>query len=114
MPRIEHLLFVGIGHSVVALNPRDGSEVWRVKLGRGALMNVFHDGEDLYATTKGEVFKLDPKTGSIVWHNQMKGLGMGFVTFASTRAPSGSTQQVVTEAARHAQASHAAAGAGAA
>lgn len=107
------MLFVGIYNSVVALDTRDGNEVWRVKLGGMSLVNVFWDGEELFASSKGEVFQLDRKSGQVLWHNKMKGLGTGFVTLASTRAPGVSTQQVVAEAHRAAQASHAA-GAGAA
>ncbi len=109
MPRIQHLLFVGIHNSVVALDTRDGNELWRVKLGGSSLVNVFWDGEQLFATTKGEVFQLDHKTGQVVWVNKMKGLGTGFVTLASTRVPSPSSQQVVGEMDRQARASHAAA-----
>lgn len=111
MARIQHMLFIGIHNSVLALDPRDGTELWRVKLGGSSLVNVYWDGEELYASTKGEVFRLDHRTGQVVWHNKLKGLGLGFVTLASTRAPNLSAQQVPAEAARQAQARQSAAGA---
>jgi hypothetical protein len=37
----------------------------------------------MFATTKGELFCLDPATGAIRWQNSLKGLGRGLVTIAS-------------------------------
>jgi outer membrane protein assembly factor BamB len=99
MPRIQNLLYVGIYNSVVALDTKTGNEAWRVKLGGMSFVNVYFDGTDLFASSKGEVFCLDPKSGAMVWHNKLKGLGTGFVTLASTRAPAQPQQQVVTSAA---------------
>jgi len=108
MARIRDVLFVGIYNSVVALDPRDGSELWRSKLGGGTLLNVHWDGTDLFASTKGEVFRLDPRDGQVVWHNKLKGLGTGFVTLASNRAATSATQQVIGAAKAAADAAHAA------
>ena len=88
MPRDpRHLLYLGLYNSVIALDTKDGSEVWRAKLGGMSFVNVHWDGEELYASTKGECFRLDPKTGAVVWHNKLKGLGHGIVTMVTTRAP---------------------------
>lgn len=99
------LLFIGIYNSVLALDAHDGVEIWRARVGAGlhAFVNVFWDGEALFASSKGEVFRLDPRTGEILWHNKLKGLGTGFVTFATTRAPSTSSAAIAAaEAARQA------------
>lgn len=96
MPRdIRHLLFVGIYNSVVALDTRDGSEVWRAKLGGQSFVTVHWDGEELFASAKGEAFRLDPRTGGVVWHNRLKGMGLGSVTLASTRSASQASTSVV-------------------
>jgi len=42
------------------------------------------------------VFRLDPATGELVWHNKMKGLGLGVVSLASTHAPERSTSPYET------------------
>jgi outer membrane protein assembly factor BamB len=85
-----NLVFIGIAGTVVALDRSTGSEIWRSQLG-GDFVNVtLHDG-DLYATTKGEIFCLDPAAGTVRWQNPLKGLGRGLVTIAS----SGSQQSVV-------------------
>jgi outer membrane protein assembly factor BamB len=88
MPRDpRHLLYIGIYDSVLALDTRDGTEVWRAKLGGGSFVNVHWDGEELFTTTKGECFRLDPKTGAVIWNNKLKGLGHGVVTMVTTRQP---------------------------
>lgn len=108
MPRDpRHLLFVGIYNSVLALDTRDGSEVWRTKLGGVSFVNVYWDGEELFASSKGECIRLDPKNGAIIWHNKLSGLGYGIITLATTRSagagnsPAGAAQ--VIQARRAAQ-----------
>ena len=87
MPREpRQLLFVGIKDVVIALNPVDGGEVWRTKLKGGDFVTVLWDGENLIAANHGEVFRLDPTTGAILWQNPMKGLRTGVVSLVSSRA----------------------------
>ena len=40
-------------------------------------MALQRDGDVLYAGVGGEVWALDPKNGSLLWHNPLKGLGYG-------------------------------------
>lgn len=88
MPRDpRHVLYIGIYNSVLALDTRDGSEVWRTKIGGMSFVNVLWDGEELYVSSKGECWRLDPKNGSILWHNKLKGLGHGIITMVTTRQP---------------------------
>src|SRR5688500_20279505 len=87
MPRqTQKLLFVGIKNVVVALNPADGTEVWRAKLKGGDLVTVLWDGENLFAANNGEVFRLDPASGAVVWTNPRKGRRKGVVSLARRRA----------------------------
>lgn len=81
----QHQLYVGIHNSVVAIDTRDGNEVWRTKLGGMMLVSVLWDGVELFAASKGEAFKLDPRTGEILWHNKLKRLGTGSVIMTTTR-----------------------------
>jgi hypothetical protein len=55
-----NLIFIGIKGTVVALDCPTGSEVWRSELKGKDFVNVVLQGGDLYATTKGEIFRLDP------------------------------------------------------
>lgn len=76
-------LYVGINDTVLALNPETGEEIWRTKLGRMAgFVTVALMNGRVYAATSGEVYCLDAATGEIIWHDELKGLGRGFVNFA--------------------------------
>lgn len=71
---------------MLALDRATGAEVWRTKL-KGDFVNVVLDQGELYATTQGEVFRLDPASGQVVWNNTLKGLGLGLVTVATAASP---------------------------
>ena len=42
-----------------------------------------HDG-DLFAASRGRLYRLDPSTGDIQWSNELPGLGLGFVAIAGS------------------------------
>lgn len=112
MPRDpQTLVFVGIKDTVVALDDRTGSEVWRTELRSGDFTTVCWDGEALLAANSGEVYRLDPRSGAIVWHNQLKGLGRGVVSLTTTRLtqPASSTDAAIAKRKRDEQAAAAAA-----
>lgn len=76
-------IFVGIGGSVLAIDASTGQERWRQKISSGATYTtvaLLH--ERLYATASGEIWCLDPATGDVIWHNRLKGLGVGYVSVA--------------------------------
>src|SRR5262245_12286190 len=88
MPRDPQILvFVGIKDSVLALDDGTGAEVWRADLRSSDYVSVLWDGEALFAANSGEVWRLDPQTGQIIWHNELKGLGRGLVSVATSRHP---------------------------
>lgn len=83
-------VYVGVKTSVLALDRKTGEIVWAVKLpvkyGASSvtgLANVWCDTDALFATCAGEIFCLDPKSGTIVWHNLLKKMGTGFVSIAT-------------------------------
>jgi outer membrane protein assembly factor BamB len=82
----RHWIYVGIQGHAVALDRATGTEIWRVKLKSGALVNLVRDDSYLYAAVQGQLFCLDPGTGTIIWRNPLKGLGLGL---ASIVAPGG-------------------------
>jgi outer membrane protein assembly factor BamB len=114
MPRDPQvLLFVGIKDTVIALDDRTGMEVWRAELKRSDYVSVLWDGAALFATNSGEVWRLDPQTGQVLWHNELKGLGRGLVSVASSRTPSGASATDVAQEKRRRDAAQAAAAAAA-
>ncbi len=97
MPRPTHgLVYIGIKGTVVALDRRDGSEAWRTLL-RGSMARssafvcVFRDADVLFATCGGEVYCLDPLTGTLLWKNPLKGLGLGLTSLAGESGMSSSS-----------------------
>lgn len=85
-------LYVGIGDSVLALDPATGEEIWRTKLKKmSTFVTVSYIHGRVFAAVSGEIFCLDPLTGEVVWHNPMKGLGLGYVTFTGEGAPGDAT-----------------------
>lgn len=92
--RSPELLYVGIKHTVLALDRATGAEVWRTKLEKIRLrvndfVGLSLDGDDLFATCGGELFCLDAKTGAVKWHNPLRKLGVGVVSVlpASSATP---------------------------
>lgn len=113
MPRArQSLIYVGIKQHVLAVDRRNGAIIWKTELpakyrSSGTFVNVVHDAEGLVATCAGELFALDPKSGNLLWHEPLKGLGTGLVTVATDLG--GATQSaVVSESVRQAQAAAAA------
>jgi glucose dehydrogenase len=76
------LIHVGIKGSVVALDRKTGAIVWATPLKGSDFVNLLVEGDRIYATTYGEIFCLDARTGERQWHNLLKGYGRGLATMA--------------------------------
>lgn len=85
----QELMFVGIKGSVIALRRDSGAQVWAARLGRD-FVNVTVEAGRVYATCRGEIFCLDPLSGKPLWHNPLKGFGIGLTTMAFSSPSSGS------------------------
>jgi outer membrane protein assembly factor BamB len=86
MPRNPRVtLYVGIKNAVIALDEKTGMETWRAQLRGSDYVTVLWDGEALFAANSGEVWRLDPSSGAVLWHNDLKRLGRGLVSLASSR-----------------------------
>jgi outer membrane protein assembly factor BamB len=77
------MIYLGIKGSVVAVDSATGQLVWETDLKGVDFVNVIIDGNNLFATTRGEIYCLDPQGGGIRWHNPLKGYGLGLVTIAA-------------------------------
>jgi outer membrane protein assembly factor BamB len=84
------LVYVGIRGTVVALDAAIGTNVWATELKGSDFVSVTSTGTEVLAITKGEIFCLDPSTGSVRWHNPLRGYGRGLATVAGA-ADSGAT-----------------------
>lgn len=79
----DNRVFIAIKGTVLALDRMTGEEIWRRSLKGGDFVNLVIDTDNLYATTKGEIFCLNPWSGELRWHNKLAGLGYGLVTIAT-------------------------------
>lgn len=80
------LVFVGFNSRVAALDRDSGAVVWKWKSPKGTgLPVVLLDGDRLIVSVQGYVHCLDPATGDELWHNPLKGMGVGTPCLASAR-----------------------------
>jgi outer membrane protein assembly factor BamB len=96
MPQSK-VIYVGIKGSVVALDAGTGQQVWATHLKGSDFVNVVLDGDNLYATTYGEIFCLDPRTGAVRWHNKLTGFGIGLATVAAESISPGALVTLMAE-----------------
>jgi outer membrane protein assembly factor BamB len=107
--KISELVFIGIKGSVLALNRSTGEKVWATHLKGSDFVNVVMESDRVLATAQGEVFCLEPLTGAGLWHNPLKGFGMGLATMATEGMSPSGLPPVLAEHRRREQAAQAAA-----
>ena len=81
--KTSDLVFIGIKGMVVALNRATGGQVWATNLKGSDFVNVVLQDDAVVASCYGEIFCLDPLTGMVLWHNPLKGFGIGLATIAT-------------------------------
>jgi hypothetical protein len=87
MAKSADVLYVGIGSHVVALNASSGEEIWRCKLKGSGFVTISVRPNAIYAGAAGELFCIDPTTGTIRWQNKLIGLGRGLISFSEASTP---------------------------
>ena len=109
--KITDLVFIGIKGSVVALNRTTGEQVWVRRLKGSDFVNLVLDRETILASCYGEIFCLDALTGAALWHNPLKGFGLGLATIATALNPVGGNPAAVVAKRRRDQQSEDSSGA---
>jgi outer membrane protein assembly factor BamB len=104
----QNNLFILSNGRVAAINKKDGSIIWEVKL-RNYLSSKMTltfgqltvEGDKLFIGATGILLCLRTKDGSLVWKNELKGWGYSFVSLANTgnEAAAASAAQAATNAA---------------
>lgn len=87
--KTSDLMFVGIKGSVVALNRATGQQVWATHLKGSSFVNLLVEPRQIFASTYGEIFCLDPLTGDALWQNPLKGFGTGLAAMATEESGRG-------------------------
>jgi outer membrane protein assembly factor BamB len=99
----EELVYIGIKGKVIALSRATGEMAWSANLDAGFLntgfVHVVVDGNDVFATTQGEVSCLDAATGQIRWQNPLRGYGMGIASIATRNvcSPADLAAQIIAQ-----------------
>ena len=82
-------LIIGTNGYVLALDATTGAELWRTKLQSGIFnsttrqdVGVLVSGGIVFAGCQGNLFGLSLEDGSILWSNNLKGLGYNDVSLA--------------------------------
>lgn len=89
---LDRMVFVGSKNRVAALHPETGAVLWQVTVPTAfwsvsSYMTMARDGEWLYVAVGSRVHKLDALTGTVMWSQDVSGLGALPVMLAG---PSGS------------------------
>lgn len=88
--KIDELIFVGLNGYAVALHRDSGEMVWTNSEMKSGYVTLLLDGDRLIVSTNGYIYCLDPLTGTILWHNPMKGFGQGTPTALLSQRGQGS------------------------
>jgi len=78
----EDLVFVGIKGSVVAIDRGTGAIRWQTTLRGSDFVNLVMQNGDLFAASRGRLYRLDRANGDVLWCNELAGLGYGLVSIA--------------------------------
>src|SRR5262245_65253017 len=98
-----NMVVIGIKGTVLAVDRESGQTLWSTALKGSDFVNVTLDGGDIFASSKGRLYRLDATTGEIRWCNELPGLGWGIVAIA------GASQTAAAEEKRRRDAAAAAA-----
>ena len=85
------MIYGGTNGYIVAVNESNGQEIWRTRLHTGGFMGkatgdvaVIVKDNVLIAGCSGHVWGIDVRSGEIIWHNGLTGLGNSFVSLADS------------------------------
>jgi len=83
-------LFILSNGRVAAINKKDGSIIWEIKLKQHGINSMAHgigqimvENNKIYVGCAGILLCLDTKDGSLIWKNELKGWGFNFVSMAN-------------------------------
>lgn len=95
-------LIVGIKGQVVAIDTSTGTEAWRTSLpvsgllaSRNDIVSVLKKEGMIFAATSGFVFALAESDGSVLWKNELPGLGFNEVSLALDGAAIKTVREVI-------------------
>lgn len=100
-----NMIVVGIKGTVLAIDRDSGETLWSTALKGSDFVNLSLEGGDVFASSKGRLYRLDATTGDIRWCNELPGLGWGIVTIAGASQAASAAEKQRRDAAAAAAAS---------
>ncbi len=97
-------IYVGIKGRVLALDYNTGAILWQTSVAGAFFVNVVDDGNRVFALSQGEAYCLEAATGTILWHNPLKGCGIGIGSLVVPGRPAPSAAMAAQIAAAQQQA----------
>jgi outer membrane protein assembly factor BamB len=86
----NNALYILSNGRVAAINKKDGSIIWEVKLKQYVTNSMAHsvgqimvEDNKIFVGCAGILVCLDTKDGSLIWKNELKGWGYNFVSMAN-------------------------------
>ena len=79
------VVLLGVKRTVIAFERKTGRRVWSRELASGMsgdFVTVIADDTRVYAHTHGKIYCLDLATGTVLWEDQLPGLGYGIASLA--------------------------------
>ncbi len=88
---VQHtdVIYVAFAKRVVALDRRTGDVcwTWKPKKCPGTYPSLLLEKDTLIVSLSGYMWALNPLTGEELWHNPLKGIGVGVSTMVSATNP---------------------------
>lgn len=85
----KNILVIGCNGYVSAILANTGEELWRTKLrdgvfggSRGYDVSVMIEDDKVYAGCYGRIYALNAADGSVLWSNELKGMGYNEISLA--------------------------------
>ena len=74
-----------------------GRTMWETHLAGGQFVNLQVNDGGLFASTRGELWCLDPDSGAVRWRNGLPGMGWGIVTIAGDNDNTAAQAQLIMQ-----------------
>jgi hypothetical protein len=103
----SNMIVVGIKGTVLAVDRETGTTLWTTELKGSEFVNLTLEGGDVFAASKGRLYRLDASTGEIRWCNELPGLGWGIVSIAGASQATAAAEKQRRDAAAAAAAASA-------
>ena len=79
-------VIIGTRGTVLAVDRGSGETIWSTELKGNDFVDVMLVDGDLFAASKGRLYRLDPASGAVLWCNDLPGLGWNSVSIAGSHA----------------------------